>query len=98
MANHGVEPPRYDWMRVIPTLIHPVKIGIIEALRRIDEPLSATDITAMFGGGVETSQVSYHMGMLAAAQVVVKVSERPSKARTESSTGCDEPQNHSRST
>lgn len=77
--SKDAERPGYDWAELVPVLIHPIKVGIIEALWRIDRPLSATDLAAMFDGGVELSHVSYHVQSLAKARVIVKVAQRQSR-------------------
>ncbi len=73
------EPLDYDWAALVPRLVHPIKVGIIEALWRIEEPLSATDLTELFGGKVELSHVSYHVLMLAKVGIIVKVSQRQAR-------------------
>ncbi len=65
----GDEP--FHWDLLVPYVVHPLKVSIIEALRWIDVPLSATDLTKViedekFG----LSHVSYHMVKLAEAGVV----------------------------
>lgn len=56
---------RFDWEALVPLIVHPLKVTIIEAIWWIGEPLSATDLTKVideqkFG----LSHVSYHLGKL----------------------------------
>ena len=78
-ANEGCEPPGYDWVTLVPRLVHPIKVGIIEALWHIDKPLSATDLKEIFDGKVELSHVSYHVLALAKVGVIRKVRQRQSR-------------------
>jgi hypothetical protein len=68
--------PTFDWAVLVPHVIHPVRVAIIEALRWIGEPLSAKDFKELFA--VEeliTSYISYHVVELAKTGVLVKVKE-----------------------
>lgn len=78
-AKDDCQQPGYDWAGLVPLLIHPIKVGIIEALWSIDEPLSATDLKWVFGDQTDLSHVAYHLSMLAKAGIVVKVGERKSR-------------------
>jgi hypothetical protein len=56
---------RFDWGELVPLIVHPLKVTIIEAIDWIDEPLSASDLTKVidrkkFG----LSHVSYHLNQL----------------------------------
>ena len=67
----------FDWS-VLVVLVHPQKVEIIEALRYVGEPLSATDLSKIFAPAKagQLSNVSYHVRSLAEAGVIKKVSER----------------------
>lgn len=73
----GNEPLPFDWSLLVPLLVHPVKVGIIESLRWIGEPLSASELKNLFAEEPNTSYISYHVVELAKAGAIVKVSERP---------------------
>ena len=68
--------PAFDWAALVPYVIHPVRVAIIEALRWIGEPLSAKDLEKLFADEkLVTSYLSYHVVELAKAGVLVKVDE-----------------------
>lgn len=54
-----------DWCDLVPFIVHPTKVAIIEAMLWIDEPCSAVDIQQMHGQQISTSVVSYHLRSLA---------------------------------
>lgn len=55
------------WQGLVPRLLDPVKVAILEALLWVEQPLSATEISRLFGehDKRQLSQVSYHMRSLA---------------------------------
>jgi DNA-binding transcriptional ArsR family regulator len=59
----GDEP--LDWGALVPRIVHPTKVCIIEALRWIDRPLSASDLERVFVGELSESTISYHLRTLA---------------------------------
>jgi hypothetical protein len=66
----------FDWAAVI-SLVHPLKVAIIEALRYVGRPMSASDFTNLLGGESKgLSYVSYHVRALAKDRVIEKVAER----------------------
>lgn len=64
MNNKGGE-ERLDWVALVPLIVHPTKLIILEAMLWIDEPISAVDVEAMVGGKIGTSSLSYHLRSLA---------------------------------
>jgi DNA-binding transcriptional ArsR family regulator len=67
MTGEGDE-SGFDWTRLVPHLVHPLKVSIVEALWWVGEPLSASDLTKMIGDiDYGISHVSYHMVRLARA-------------------------------
>jgi hypothetical protein len=42
--SEGDEPLPVNWEELVPLLVHPLRVAVIEALRHIDEPLSAPDL------------------------------------------------------
>lgn len=54
-----------DWGGLVPLVVHPVKVAIIEAMQWIDEPLSAMDVHRMHDHSPGTSAVAYHLKSLA---------------------------------
>jgi DNA-binding transcriptional ArsR family regulator len=66
----------FDWVAVI-SLVHPLKVAIIEALHYIGRPMSASEFTKLFDGESKgLSSVSYHVRALAQDNVIEKVAER----------------------
>ncbi len=67
----------FDWAALVPQVLHPHKVAIIEALLEIGKPMSASDLSRCFGAaGKGLSQIAYHVSSLADAGVIEKVSER----------------------
>lgn len=54
-----------DWGALVPRVIYPTKLWIIEAIRWIDQPLSATQLRHVFDREFSLSSVSYHVTTLA---------------------------------
>jgi DNA-binding transcriptional ArsR family regulator len=68
--------PDFDWTPLV-SLVHPLKVAIIEALRYIGRPMSPSDFTNLLGSESKgLSYVSYHVRALAKDGVIVKVGER----------------------
>ncbi len=76
MTMEGDEPIQFDWEALVPYVVHPLKVAIIEALRRIGEPLSASELERIFLGVFGLSLVSYHLTKLAGMGAVEKVRTR----------------------
>jgi hypothetical protein len=49
----------FDWGSLVPYVIHPVKVAIIEALMWIDRPLSSSQMEHLF------DRNSYYLGVVA---------------------------------
>ncbi len=58
-------PETFHWETLVPLLVHPVKVEIIEAMAWIGLPLSATDLDRVLCGKVGVSLLSYHLRKLA---------------------------------
>ena len=72
MTVEGSEPPPYDWAVLVPRVVHPIRVAIIEAMRWSGQPLSATDMRRILEGEDFTvSQLSYHFNVLAERKVGV---------------------------
>lgn len=63
----------FEWDMLVPRLVHPLKVAIIEAMSWIDEPLSPRDLDLVFDDEFGVSLVAYHVGTLADYGVVEKV-------------------------
>jgi hypothetical protein len=82
LTVEGGEP--FTWDALVPHIVHPVKVAIIEALRWIGEPLSASDLTKVIDDEkCGLSPVSYHLVRLAKAGTVEVVRSRPVRGSLE---------------
>ena len=66
----------FDWESLVPRFVHPLKVAIIEAMRWIGRPLSASELARVFLGEYNLSLVAYHLNMLVDADVFEQVGER----------------------
>jgi Helix-turn-helix domain len=73
----------FDWAALVPLVIHPMRVSIIEALRWVGEPLSANDLCKMFDQKYSLGYISYHVKELAKGRVVRKVGQRKVRGATE---------------
>jgi hypothetical protein len=74
--SEGSEPLPFDWDALVPLLVHPMKVAIIEALRWIGRPLSATDLKKLFDEQFELQFISYHVVTLSQIKAIVRVRQR----------------------
>lgn len=75
MTVEGGEP--FSWDALVPHIVHPLKVSIVEAMRWIDEPLSASDLSKVIDDEkYGLSHVSYHMVKLAQADAIEVVKTR----------------------
>jgi len=83
MEAAGGELRTFDWVALVPRLLHPVQVAIIEALTFVDRPLSATQMTEMFGVSAwYRGIISYHLAALERAGVIdVKATRQVRGAR-----------------
>ncbi len=66
----------FEWDILVPHIIHPTKVAIIEAMGWIDEPVSPRDLHRSFAEELELPLVAYHVRGLAEIGAVRKVRER----------------------
>lgn len=79
----GDEPP-FDWAALVPRVVHPAKVAIVEALIRIGRPLSATELRDLFNEpGYYLSLVSYHARELEKVGVIEEIGSRQVRGATE---------------
>jgi hypothetical protein len=78
----GSEP--LDWGALVPRLVHPTKVWVIEAMQWIDRPLSASELEMVFAGTKSVSALSYHVTSLAKAGVLKQVRRRQVRGAWES--------------
>lgn len=53
-----------DWGVLVPHLVHPTKVWIIEAMLWIDRPLSASELERVFDLTLSLSRIAYHVKSL----------------------------------
>ncbi|HET7054319.1 MAG TPA: helix-turn-helix domain-containing protein [Solirubrobacterales bacterium] len=58
------------WSALPEKVIHPVRVPVVEALRWIDEPLSAIEIVDVLDGFVSMWEAAHHLRALQALGVV----------------------------
>jgi DNA-binding transcriptional ArsR family regulator len=74
----------FNWETLVPLLVHPVKVEIIEALSWIGLPLSATDLDRILGGQIGVSLLSYHLRKLAEVGAIERVRQEPVRGAVQS--------------
>ncbi|HEX6781997.1 MAG TPA: hypothetical protein VF125_08195 [Solirubrobacterales bacterium] len=81
------EQSSFIWKTLIPRLLHPIKVDIIETMLWMEQPLSASELTNLFGKGEEQkylSKVSYHARSLKKLGVLELQRTRPVRGAVES--------------
>jgi hypothetical protein len=77
------EGEQFDWNALVPHVIHPLKVAVIEALAWIEQPLSATDFRKLFDERFSTAAISYHLVKLAEADALELTRKRQVRGVTE---------------
>jgi DNA-binding transcriptional ArsR family regulator len=77
--REGSEPLPFSWEELVPLLIHPLRVAIIEALRRVGKPLSTADLNEVFDDDYALSVIAYHLGTLVEVDAIEVIS-RPEAA------------------
>lgn len=72
----GDEPYVFDWSRLVPQIVHPLRVSIVEALAWIGEPLSPSELVGVLDKQASLSLVSYHVRELAKAGALEQVGGR----------------------
>lgn len=73
MGQSAQLPSSFNWETLVPLLVHPAKVAIIEAMAWIEQPLSATDLDRLLQDHVGVSLLSYHLRKLAELGVIERV-------------------------
>jgi DNA-binding transcriptional ArsR family regulator len=74
----------FEWDVLVPRVVHPLKVAIIEAIRSIGQPLSASELTKVIDiEEFPLSNVSYHVRRLAEVGVVKAVRKRQVRGSVE---------------
>ena len=71
--REGSEPLPFSWDELVPLLVHPLRVSIIEALRHVGEPLSTADLQRIIEDDCSLSVISYHLVTLARVEAVIVV-------------------------
>lgn len=66
----------FEWGTLVPRLVHPLKVAIIEALDWIEVPMSAKELDLVLNEEFGLSLVSYHMRKLADVGAIVPVEQK----------------------
>jgi hypothetical protein len=75
---------QFEWDVLVPHVIHPAKVAIIEALLWVDQPLSASDLAKLIGSDkCSLAHISYHLVQLAKAGALEVVRSRQVRGATE---------------
>lgn len=72
-----------DWSVLVPRLVNPTKVFILEAMLWVERPLSATELAKLSGGDPDLSMLSYHLknlGRLGVLEVVAECKARKSQS------------------
>jgi Helix-turn-helix domain len=64
------------WVALAVRLLHPVQLQIIEAMRWIDRPLSASELVQIFAKEQRLSTIAYHVRRLAALGALRPIGRR----------------------
>lgn len=67
----GGEP--FDWATLVPRVVHPLQVAVVEAMWWIDRPLSASELELVFDHEFGLSLISYHLLQLKKAEAVEEV-------------------------
>jgi hypothetical protein len=79
--GHGGE--MFDWVALVARSVHPLKVGIIEALRFLGHPLSATELTGLLADTHYSADlVGYHAAGLVKLGVLEVTDARPIRGAT----------------
>lgn len=85
-TNGDERPTRWD--SLVPGLVHPIKVAIIEALGWMDQPLSSGQLTKLFRDNGEEKDwtlnlISYHVRSMWKKGILEVTSERRVRGTTE---------------
>lgn len=83
MTMEGGEFYAFDWAALVPHVVHPLKVAIIEALVWIGEPLSPAELERVLDHQFGLSLVAYHVNKLVEAGVLQAVGSRPVRGAME---------------
>lgn len=79
--NEGGE--QFEWDALVPPLVHPMKVEIIEAMLWVNRPLSAVLLHRLFDKRTHLGLVAYHLRTIVEMGFAEKVGERPARGALE---------------
>jgi hypothetical protein len=71
------------WEALAVRLLHPIQLQIIEAMRWIGQPLSASELVQIFSGEYSLATVAYHVRRLVALGALKLALQRPVRGTVE---------------
>lgn len=74
MTPHGRE--HFQWDALVPYMVHPVKVAVVEAMHWIGEPISPRELDIVLDEEFGVSLVAYHVRVLANMGAVEKVGQQ----------------------
>ncbi len=72
-----------DWGALVPLIVHPTKVRIVEAMSWINRPMSARDLEKVLDKVQGLSAISYHVKSLKTWGVLEKTGQRQVRGSTE---------------
>lgn len=75
--------PGFPWPALIELHVHPVKVGVIEALRWVGGPVSAKELWRLGVGEPDYGIVAYHVKALADHSFLEHVAASPARGSAE---------------
>ncbi len=67
---------QFDWAGLVPHVVHPLKVVIVEAICCIGRPLSPAELHEVLDRQSSLSLIAYHVRKLARAGALVKSGHR----------------------
>jgi hypothetical protein len=78
------EGEQFDWSALVPHVVHPLKVAVVEALSWVGQPLSASDLAKVIDNDrYSLAHVSYHLVKLAEVEALEVVRTRRVRGATE---------------
>ncbi len=80
MTSSGGEP--FRWESLVPLLVHPLKVMIVEACHWIDRPTASSELHLVFDRAYSLAVTDYHVKGLAGLGALCKVGTGPGRGGT----------------
>jgi hypothetical protein len=79
----GDEPYPFDWSGLVPRVVHPLKVAVIEAMAWLGRPLSPSELHEVFERRFSLSLVAYHVNKLEELGALAEIDSRQVRGATE---------------